>query len=226
MRSQEIYLFIGPTAYNLSLNKLVTPETSIFPPVRRGDIQILIEEKSPATIVIVDGTFQPYQPVSHIEIINSLKQGWRVWGMSSIGAIRAAEMHELGMQGYGTVFNRFMENEDFPEDYVALIHGTDAPWFPVSEPLIHIEFLLQDALKHSVINQDVYNEIMHDLCNMWFGFRTLKYLKDKSHILLNGKNYHFCTMLDNIDAYRIKTHDLISFFKKRYFLTGGEMYGS
>lgn len=196
----------------------MTPETSILPPVQRGDIQILIEEIHPATIVIVDGTHLNYSQVSHIEIENALKQGWQVWGLGSIGAIRAAEMYEAGMRGYGAVYQRLMIDKEYPDNYLALVYGKENPWCPASEPLIHIEYLLQDALRQAVINQKIYDQMMYELRNMWFGFRTLKYLRERTSILLNGRNQRFCEILNNINSYRIKSHDVINFFERKVFL--------
>ncbi|WP_425300876.1 TfuA-like protein, partial [Nocardia wallacei] len=34
-----------------------------------------------------------------MEIREALEAGWSVWGLSSMGAIRAAEMRLLGMRG-------------------------------------------------------------------------------------------------------------------------------
>ncbi|MBG6249025.1 hypothetical protein JZM30_08545 [Candidatus Symbiopectobacterium endolongispinus] len=84
------------------------------------------------------------------------------------------------MQGYGTVFKRYIDDEDLPDDYVALVHGSDSPWLPISEPLIHIDFLLQHALRESIIPPELYQVLIDGLTNMWFGHRTIKYIKEKS----------------------------------------------
>ncbi len=218
MLSDKIFLYIGPTAYGLQINELITDTTTVLPPVRRGDIQTLIDGENPGTIVIVDGTYHAYPAVSHVEIKNSLIQGWNVWGISSMGALRAAEMHTLGMRGYGTVFQRFIQDRDLPDDYVALVHGTESPWFPVSEPLVHIENLLQEAVRSSVISQEVNQELMYELRNMWFGYRTLKYLREKTKHLTSPKKEEFEIILNKINDFRIKSIDVINFFKEKPFL--------
>ncbi|MCI4239268.1 TfuA-related McrA-glycine thioamidation protein [Dickeya dianthicola] len=223
MPSQKLFLFIGPTSYGLSLDEVITEETMVLPPVRRGDIQTLIESESPATIVIVDGTYHAYPAVSHVEIKNALKQGWNVWGMSSMGALRAAEMYTLGMRGYGSVFQRFVQDKDLPDDYVALVHGTESPWFPVSEPLVHIEYLLQEAVRSSVIPSEMHEQLMHEMRNMWFGYRTLKYLRDKTCTLPTQQRESFNAMLDRINDYRLKSMDVMDFFQQKPFLYDNEV---
>lgn len=219
MHNDTIYLYIGPTSYNLELSDFIPPCTQVLPPVRRGDIQQLIEQESPSTIVIVDGTYHDFPAVSHVEIKNALSLGWQVWGLSSMGAIRAAEMHALGMQGYGSVFQQFVENEDLPDDYVALVHSTEAPWFPVSEPLVHLESLLNDAVDLSILTPEICRQIMEELTNMWFGDRTTSYLKKRAHVLMNGQNQALCALLSQMDKYRLKSRDVVSFFREMPFLT-------
>lgn len=223
MHAEKLFLFIGPTSYGMPLDAVVTPETVILPPVRRGDIQTLIEHEKPTTIAIVDGTYHAYPAVSHVEIKNALKQGWHVWGMSSMGALRAAEMRALGMRGYGAVFQRFVEDGDLPDDYVALVHGTEAPWFPVSEPLVHIEYLLQEAVRSSVITAEMNQQLMHEMRNMWFGYRTLKFLREKSSALPAQQKQLFNSMLDRMNDYRLKSMDVICFFQQKPFLYDKEV---
>lgn len=218
MRNEKMFLFIGPTSFGMSLSEVLPSETLVLPPVRRGDIQALIEKEKESTVIIVDGTYHTYPAVSHVEIKNALQKNWKVWGLSSMGAIRAAEMHELGMQGYGTVFKRYIDDEDLPDDYVALVHGSDSPWFPISEPLIHIDFLLQQALRESIISHEFYQVLMDDLKNMWFGYRTIEYIKEKSKLFFDGHNPQLNEMLNEIKKYRIKSFDVIDFFHEKPFL--------
>ena len=78
------------------------------------------------------------------EIRDALARGWSVWGLSSMGAIRAREMAHLGVRGYGRVFERFCQGDDFQDDEVALLHEATSPYRAVSEPLFH----LREAVAH------------------------------------------------------------------------------
>jgi len=187
----------------------------VMPPARRGDIENLMTESPPATVVLVDGTYHSYPAVSHAEIRSALEAGWTFWGLSSMGAIRAAELTQLGMKGYGEVFDMFASNEDLPDDYVALIHGDEAPYTPVSEPLVHIDFLLKELVTEKFISHDIYIQLVAYLSSMWFGYRTLREVKKllKAHVLkenhetLDNKFKHF-------QNYRIKNRDVMSFLEK------------
>lgn len=218
MKNRKIFLFIGPTAFGLEIETLITPGTVVMPPVRRGDIQVLIAREEPSIILMVDGTYHAYPAVSHVEIKNALECGWQVWGMGSMGAIRAAEMHELGMKGYGEVFQRYRDEEDLPDDFVALVHGSEPPWYPVSEPLIHLEALLKAAMYAEIITQDINRRIMANLQNMWFGYRTLRYMKEITCMFLKGNNQQFCNLINQMSSYRIKSIDVSNFFQEKPFL--------
>ena len=98
------------------------------PPVRRLDVaKLTATERRPGTLVIVDGLFHDTLAVGHAEIREAMRRGWRVWGLSSMGAIRAREMAPLGMKGFGRVFERFEAEADFQDDEVALLHEPRPP---------------------------------------------------------------------------------------------------
>src|SRR5580700_6059608 len=131
------HLFVGPTLASSPRARLLTKGFRLHRPIRRHDIDALLaERRQPGIVVIVDGVFHDTLAVGHAEIRTALGLGWRIWGLSSMGAIRAREMSSLGMRGFGRVFERFMAEEDFQDDEVALLHEPNAPYRPVSEPLV------------------------------------------------------------------------------------------
>lgn len=212
-KDEMSYLFIGPSSYAIKLD--IPSNMKIMPPARRGDIDDLISGTPPGTIVLVDGTYHSYPAVSHAEIRSAIDAGWKLWGLSSMGAIRAVELTPVGMKGYGEVFRMFSNNEDLPDDYVALIHGDEAPYVPISEPLVHIDFFLKDLVKDEIITFNVYIQLLESLSNMWFGYRTLKKVKKSLmiHVLKNDHqrlNYKF----NNFQNYRIKNSDVLNFLSK------------
>jgi len=68
-----------------------------LPPVRRGDLPQL--PSSVKMVGIIDGVFLSESAVGHREIIDLLKRGVTVVGGGSMGALRAAELQDLGMIG-------------------------------------------------------------------------------------------------------------------------------
>src|SRR5262245_27105209 len=145
---QSFVMYAGPTLRRAlaSANKPRLDELTVVPPVERGDIARLVNNSPPGVLVIVDGYFHLRNlSVSHLEIRTALKLGWTVWGLSSMGAIRAAEMHHVGVHGFGDVFARYRDDDDFRDDEVALLHEPTPPYRELSEPLVNIRFGI-DAL--------------------------------------------------------------------------------
>lgn len=210
---EQCYLFVGPSAYGIDWS-IIEESKSLFimPPIARGDVDSLIKNRRPATIAIVDGLFQQRLAVGHMEIRNAIDLGWSVWGLSSMGAIRAYEMRDYGMKGYGYVYNQFVHHEDFRDDEVALLHAPMKPYFPISEPLVHIRIALQSLCDSKIISTIDGDLIIKKLENLWFGKRTLNYLRSllqevaphNKHIDING-------WIDKFHNYRAKTHDLERF---------------
>jgi hypothetical protein len=86
-----------------------------FPPASRGDIYRIIAS-GVRTIVLIDGVFHSTRSVWQREILDALGDGIEVLGASSMGALRAAELHPFGMAGHGTIFewykNGLIEGDD------------------------------------------------------------------------------------------------------------------
>src|SRR2546426_6706244 len=138
------YMFAGPSFCGSNeLLSEASQSAEIRPPVQRHDVEKLVAEHPPGVVILVDGYFQQCLSVGHAEIRAAVSAGWSVWGLSSLGAIRAYEMRDLGVKGYGRVYQRFYEDGDFRDDEVALIHEPDPPYRSFSEPLIHIRFFLR-----------------------------------------------------------------------------------
>src|SRR5262245_43068291 len=116
----KCFLFSGPTRA-----VLCNPDAEDIvwlPPVQRGDVERLTKTEPPGDMAIVDGVFHHCPCVGHAELRCALEAGWRIWGLSSMGAIRAAEMHIHGMVGFGKVATAFLDDDSLRDDEVTLLH--------------------------------------------------------------------------------------------------------
>ena len=87
-------------------------------PIKRGDLSLALKEH-PDIIAIIDGVFHQNSAVGHKEILNVIKNGIKVYGASSMGALRASELDTLGMIGVGYVYNQYASgNVDSDDDVV------------------------------------------------------------------------------------------------------------
>jgi hypothetical protein len=213
--SNNLHIFIGPTLYGV-VHRLKKPVNKFtwHPPVKRNDIKQLMQSVKPSVAIIVDGYFHNSLAVGHAEIREAIKAGWVIWGLSSMGAIRASEMISLGMKGYGLVYKRYVDDPDFRDDEVALLHGINKPFTPVSEPLIHIRYFLNHLRSAKLIRSKEENKILKKLSSMWYGDRTLFYLKEllKSETGFNNEK-ELNNYFSNFDKFRIKSIDFTKFIE-------------
>jgi hypothetical protein len=216
--SNKLHIFIGPTLNGFEQQvKRSTDKFAWHAPIKRDDINHLMATQKPTSILIVDGYFHNCLAVGHREIREAIKAGWDIWGVSSMGAIRAAEMISLGMKGYGLVFKHFVEDPDFRDDEVTLLHGIKKPYHPVSEPLIHIRYSLNKLRSTNQITTREQNRIINILSSMWYGDRTLYLLKEllKSETKFTDEKA-IENFISGFDKFRIKSTDFLNFINEKY----------
>jgi hypothetical protein len=184
------------------------------PPICFGDLEQLVQEFPPATVAIVDGVFHHRLPVSHREILRALEGGWEVWGLSSMGAIRACELRAMGMRGFGRVYERFVVDE-LRDDEVALLHEAEPPYRLLTEPLIHLRCATEELVRTGQLHPSRADDVLGELGALWFGDRTLaRYARTVSRVepRLEGL---LREQVRNFQPYRLKTLDLERFIHTR-----------
>lgn len=211
----KLHLFVGPTAFGLEQAIKAQPDVLVHPPVKRGDIDRLVSSTTSGNIAIVDGTFHSFPSVGHIEIRKAMKVGWRVWGLSSMGAIRASEMRHMGVNGYGTVYEHYSSDPEFDDDEVTLLHEDGAPFRALSEPLIHIRGFVGDLVAKKNISETSAHEIIKTLKERWYAERTLHKLKKLLIDIGNMSTDEVQSALYTFDDYRVKSIDLVDFLASR-----------
>ncbi len=142
-------LFSGPSLRLGDLPK--DPRLDLRGPVQRGDVYQAAQAR-PRIIGIIDGSFDGVAAVGHKEILWALSQGITVFGASSMGALRAAELHVFGMEGIGAIFAGFRDGTFEDDDEVALVHGPrETGYLGLSEPMVNIRATLAAAAAEGVI---------------------------------------------------------------------------
>jgi hypothetical protein len=115
-----VHVFSGPSTADSAV--LEMPEVCPHPPVMHGDLYRLRLEPGDK-VLIIDGLYQHEAPVRHKEILSLCASGVQVYGAASIGALRASELHGLGMPGLGTVFGWYRDGRLNSDADVAVVHG-------------------------------------------------------------------------------------------------------
>jgi len=210
-------MFAGPTLHRaMAMATLDLRGITVLPPVKRGDVTRLLDSDRPGTLVVVDGYFHLENlSVGHLELRTAMKLGWRVWGLSSMGAIRACEMHHIGMKGFGEIFEMYCRDPDFRDDEVALMHEPGPPYLEVTEPLVHMRRALDQLAADGVITDDHRRHIVDRLMSLWFGERTLPLLQQMALECAPGREPEIGAWTADFDRFRVKSHDLIKFLAER-----------
>jgi hypothetical protein len=215
---KRVVIFVGPTLATSERVRALARPYRLRPPVERTDVAKLVAKTSEAgVLVIVDGLFHERLAVGHAELRDAMQRGWQVWGVSSMGAIRAREMERLGMRGFGRVFERFQAEEDFQDDEVALLHEASPPYRPLTEPLVHMRQAIDHLVGCGLVTRGCAEAVVNDLKSLWFGERTLRRLRDTIVRCATTKHPDLSAAMGNelrdFDRFRIKTTDLEDFLR-------------
>ncbi|HEV8327543.1 MAG TPA: TfuA-like protein [Nitrospiraceae bacterium] len=135
-----IYVFTGPTINHDEARQEL--DAVYLPPVSQGDVY-RVALRRPFAIGIIDGYFDRVPAVWHKEILWAMAQGIHVFGASSMGALRAAELAMFGMEGIGWIFQAFRDGILEDDDEVAIAHKAD--YTPLSEAMVNIRRTLEKA---------------------------------------------------------------------------------
>src|ERR671912_2998762 len=150
MNSPIIYL--GPSLEINKAKKII--DADFKPPAKKGDfinLNLLTERRD---IVLIDGVFLQEYPPSPIEVFQVINnKNFKVYGASSIGALRAVELEKFGMKGIGKIFQLFKNGVIDADDEVAVtfVRGSN---ILQSEAMIDIRFNLFLAYKKGIITNE------------------------------------------------------------------------
>jgi len=212
----EPLLFAGPSTWGLPPSLLVDAEVLHLPPVRRGEVARHASScEKPGVMIICDGVFQVSPAVSHRELCDAIDAGWQVWGVSSLGAIRAHELRHEGMRGFGGVYAMFERFEDFTDDEMCLLHCPEAPYFPVTEALVNLRHALDQRGLELGIDGGTASAVLGALRSLWFGDRTHERIR--SVLLEKGRVAPEAAdrLLSWLREHRLKTLDLERLLRAR-----------
>lgn len=127
-------------------------------PIQRGDLGQALKEH-PDIIAIIDGVFHQSSAVGHKEILNAMKNGIKVYGASSMGALRASELDTLGMVGVGYVYTQYATGEVDSDDDVAVMLDSET-LEALSIPLINMKYVFTNAADENIITEDERDELL------------------------------------------------------------------
>ncbi|MCJ8189783.1 TfuA domain-containing protein [Sphingomicrobium aestuariivivum] len=174
------------------------------PPAVAGDLLALVNE-APAKVLLLDGLFDEVAAVTHKEALALMAAGTRLYGASSMGALRAAELADFGMRPLGVIARAYRTGLLVGDDEVALVHG-DARigWKAVSVPIVEVRATLVAARREGLVDgrtarrlRAAFHEI-HYVDREWVVMRKLAEdiapgigpMLEKRHVRLKALDAH------------------------------------
>lgn len=167
-RSLQAVVFAGP-----SLPEWARLDSDMLiwrPPAIRGDLDEL--DLEPTTkVVLVDGYLVQQHPPSPTEVFELLARGHDVWGCSSLGALRAAELRNHGMRGFGWIYDRVVDRTiTYDDELVATLDPRTNE--ATSLFLANIRFGLDQLIAARRANQSQAQLLIDGLRDVHFEQRT------------------------------------------------------
>src|SRR3979490_844812 len=168
----DTVIYLGPTLSREAAEKVLAAD--YLPPICRGDLARLPEEVR--FVGIVDGEFYQRLAVSPKELLPLLKRGVKVFGASSMGALRAAETYNLGTIGIGKIFAMFRDGILDGDDEVALLYEPGT-YRKLSEPLVNLRCALDMAATAKIIDEKERDRLVSQMKSYYFPERSHKALQ-------------------------------------------------
>lgn len=205
-------LFLGPSLPPTRARDL-WPACEVRPPVAQGDVLRALRDGA-THLGIVDGYFDRVPAVMHKEILLAIENGVPVFGASSMGALRAAELHTLGMVGVGRVFEMYRDGLLEDDDEVALLHGpAEYGYRPISEPMVNLRDRLDAAVRADLISGAVSRNLVRELKSVHYRDRTAARVAGRCRELLGADCHELLAFLDTPHA-TVKERDAVALVER------------
>lgn len=173
----RIVVTAGPTIGAADIHAVI-PHAEVVPPISFGDA-LRYGLRSGDTLLIVDGLFFQSASVRHKELLTLMDDGVRVVGSSSMGALRAAELHPFGMEGYGWVFEGYRDGVIDADDEVGMVHGDPEDGYPVFvDALVNIRQTVARAAESGLLSIALADRLVETARMTPFTQRTWQRLLD------------------------------------------------
>lgn len=172
----KIRVFCGVSVSSDDCQRML-PGCDARGPVRRGDVHAAIEDEV-NVVGIIDARFQRTRAVSPSEIMDGLRSGMRIYGSSSVGALRAAELDRFGMIGVGQVFDFVRSATCFRDDLVAQAfdEGVDGVEANDTVPYVELHLNLVELTDTGAVAAAVAERLLELYAGLHFSERSSRNL--------------------------------------------------
>lgn len=165
-------IFLGPT---LAVETARQELGAIYlPPAAHGDIyRATLRQPPPRAIGLIDGYFRQQPAVRHKEILWAMFRGIHVFGAASMGALRAAELADFGMNGVGRIFESLRDGTIEDDDEVAVDHGpAEVNYLALNDAMVDIRATLAAAVAEGIVEKTTESALVSIAKHLFFTERT------------------------------------------------------
>jgi hypothetical protein len=166
-------------------------------------------------IILVDGLFCSARAVWQRELLLALRHGVKVYGVASMGALRAVELQKYGMIGFGWIYDQYLSGSIFADDEVCLEYGFfKGQLIKYSYPLVEIRWMLGQFACY--IDSYKATRIIAELRQLSYQDRTLVAIRKilDQFLGFSFSNYLIVRLEDG--CYDIKKYDALSLVNSLY----------
>ena len=185
-------------------------------PIKRGDINLALKE-NPDVIGIIDGVFHQNSAVGHKEILNAINKGVKVYGASSMGALRASELDTLGMTGTGYCYNQYASGTIESDDDVAVMLDSET-LEALSTPLISMKYVFTNATNDQIITNSQKEELLKIAKDIYYPKRNYGDVLSKSTLDNETKDNLIDFIRQSEDIKKQDAKELLNLIKSDIYL--------
>ncbi len=198
-------IFLGPSLEINKAKKII--DADFKPPAKKGDFINLSLLRDKRDIVLIDGVFlqeYPPTPIEVFQVVNN--KNFKVYGASSIGALRAVELEKFGMKGIGKIFELFKKNLINSDDEIAVTF--DSEYNLLSEAMIDIRYNIFLGWKKGIIDKETKDIMVKLAKRIYFPFRSYENIIRKSLQLYPSKEKYISRFNDYIVDNKLSLKEL------------------
>jgi len=183
-------LYAGPSLYGI--DKSLTEGIRVKGPCKQSDLFEDIADDKVENIIVADGLYKNIPAPWHKEFLLTLEAGKRVIGVSSLGALRAAELDSFGVKGYGKVYEYFKSGIRDDSD-VALLHMAEYEgWKPTTVAFVEVYFWLETLRESGTIDSQTFEILTEKQRSCYFEKRTWGYVRRELESLVGVDTAEKC----------------------------------
>lgn len=163
-------VFAGPSITPDEVRSRV--DAIVLGPAAQGDVYRAARSR-PTAIGLIDGYFERIPAVWHKEILWAIEHGVPVVAGGSMGALRAAELHQFGVLGVGWIFEAFRDGVLTDDDEVAVAHASAEDGYrPLSEAMVNIRRTIDRAVEEEVVDDAAGRRVVEAAKQLFYPQRT------------------------------------------------------